>query len=215
MFHHGQKILQELGIETVAEAVEYFSNFDNFADTHVEITLWEWSVITSVLQREGQLSTEGTVEIGWEDSLDHSFESESALGLSRRTARCLSRSDTATVQKFMALFAEGVNSARQQLLKVRNFGHGLLSELMNCMKKWQIVMPPELCYPDEKSTIVALDWSKRAYKLLNDSDHYEIKTIGGLMAVCSDTNRFSGLRYVDPKLYGLAVERLQRYGFMK
>lgn len=57
------KILQELGIETVAEAVEYFSNFDNFADTHVEITLWEWSVITSVYNERASCLQKGWLRL--------------------------------------------------------------------------------------------------------------------------------------------------------
>ncbi len=219
------QVLQKLKIRTVRQAVEFFGDFEKFVTAELRITLWEWAVITTILRREGLLLREGKMEVQLDDDLsevlDVVLEDESSTRPSSTTIHQLRRRGANTIMDLMSIFAENADSGWYTLSHYwPGFGKACEKHLAGCMRTWDFVVPLDMCYPSEKSTVLALDWyglnvAPRFYDstISEKLGLYQIETIGALIEACKDENRFSGLRYIDPELYKIALERLEAYEF--
>lgn len=203
-----EQILSELQITTVAEAVAYFNDFDHFVKSK-KITYWEWNAIVLTLWRHKLLPSREVMK--YDDNLDVFLSYGYEVSMPVRTYNCLRRAGLDDeVQALFELFANGVMWARGKLFNTRNFGKGTEKFLFKKMASNVIVIPSDLCVPDERSGVVALDLANDEK---DDLKYYQINTIGELIAACSDQNRFSGLRYINPELYKCMLTKLEKYGF--
>jgi len=213
-----REVLRGLKIRTLKAAMDYFSDFDNFVNGK-NITFWEWSVIRMTLWREGLLSSEGLEEVDLSTSLE---TMRNKVGPNTATcARMLNRlkyghvneefNRINTVGDLVEWFSDGAEEGWYLVRKIRDFGKTCVEYMVEMMRSWMIIIPLELCDPTAESKVVALDPSRYIAKGLSA---YQIETISELMNACGETNRFSGLRYFDSRLYGAAVECLKDYGFM-
>jgi len=203
------QILREMGISTLAEAVEHFSNFDNFVKAD-EITFWEWAVINATLQREGLIKAEQDAKVRINDKIEDLPELGSPSSINVRTRNALRRASINNVQDIAYCFADGAEAGWYALLKARGLGKACMDHLVKVMGAWAFTIPLELCAPTGNSSIKALDFDRDTVKVLDDC---KIETISDLIAACEDTNRFCGLRYLSPHKYGTAVTQLKKYGF--
>lgn len=205
------RVLHMLQLDTTAKVIEYFSDFQNFVNGR-QITFWEWSVITTTLWRAGLLELEDITEVSLNDDIEYAIRSLSYGGIGERTVRCLQRSGVNDVQGLVCFFADGARAGWRKVAKMRGFGSKSERHLIENMLTWVVRISPELCSPTKRSNIVALDFEDWTLRRLGI---YHIETIGELITACEDENRFRGLRHLDSDLYEAAIERLQRYGFMK
>lgn len=214
------EVLRGLKIKVLKEAIDYFSNFDNFVNGK-DITLWEWSVIRMTLYREGLLSSEGLTEVHLDTSLEEAACSDFGPSKSMRlrilnSLKCVyvgmshNYECMDTVMDLVKLFSNGAEEGWEQVRRIRGFGKACVRYTIEMMRSWMIIIPPELCTPTMESGIAALDLSGDASASF---ETYQIETIGELMAACKETNRFYGLRYLDSRLYEIAVKCLKTYGF--
>lgn len=205
------RVLRELKLETLAEVVEYFANFDNFVNGR-EITLREWSVIVAILQQEKLLMPGSeSIEVGLDDDLETLIKLSSSSGVAVRSYTCLRRANINTVGDMLAFFAGGAQDGWQAMTELRNFGKASLRYVIEQMQTWTIVIPPEQCYPTPQSPIEILDFDAGDLMVLRE---YGVRTISELMAACASKNRFCGLRYLHEGMYKAALQQLKTYGFV-
>lgn len=204
------QVLRELELTDLENVIEYFSDFDNFVDSK-KMTLWEWNVIVATLRREGLLSADKTVKVDLDTAVwDLFYSCSSSGGTVMRTKNCLCCGGISNVQELNTFFACGAREGWRRLQEIRNFGRVGLSFLVEEMRSWETNISPEACYPTGASALTTLDLPKSSLETLNA---YRIETVGELIAVCEDSNRFRGLRYIDLEQYTIAVKQLRKYGF--
>lgn len=203
------EVLRRLKIKTLAGAVEYFSDFDNFVNGD-EMTLWEWSVIVAILRRADLLDTTGMHKVDLDDTIDEILWVRSHDGVSKRTMNCLLRADTGTIRELICRFSAGARDGWEWVSQIRNLGASCRRFLVESMRSWMIDIPPEYCYLTETSDVMTLDLSQNTLRTMRV---YQIQTVGELMSACKDMNRFRNLKYIDCKLYEAAVSCLKVYGF--
>lgn len=199
--YRSAEVLRKLGLTKTEEIVSFFGDFRKFLGAK-DITLMEWSVITTILRKKEFLPATGdTVVI---ERLIDDFE------FSIRTRNCLMRAGIKDVEDVMFLFADGAEDGLGTLTRVRNLGRKSYEEIIQKLMTLDFTLEDSWCYVTDISPVGALDFSKGERQALY---YYEIQTVGQLYAACQDQNRFSGLRYIDNGLYKVAIKHLDRYGF--
>ncbi len=202
-------ILQSFDLQTVPQLVKLLANFDNSGNNRT-VTLWEQSVMIAMMRREGLWpDKDDTVEVCLDDPVESALENVLKDESTVRLANCLKRRGLNTVSDLMSVFAHGFASGWCRLSQTRQFGSRSMKQLEVAIKRWAILIPVDLCFPSNRSEVLALDFDEDESDTLRA---YRIETIGRLKVACEDENRFSGLRYTDPELYQAAVSHLQKYG---
>ncbi len=199
--YRSAEVLRKLSLTKIEEIVEFFGDFRKFLGAK-DITLMEWSVITTILRKKELLPATGnTVVI---ERLIDDFE------FSVRTRNCLTRAGIKDVEGVMFLFADGAEDGLGTLMRVRNLGRKSYEEIIQKLMTLDFTLEDSWCYVTDISPVGALDFSKGERQALC---YYKIQTVGQLYTACQDQNRFSGLRYIDNELYKVAIKHLDRYGF--
>lgn len=196
-------ILQKLRLTTVNEAVEHFQDFNNFVKGGGDITLLEWSVITSILRKTGLLSAQDYYVVELSEDIG-------ALDLSVRTYNCLRRRGIDNFMELIMIFAGGALEGWDEIGRIRNLGRKSYEEIIRQMNEFKIGLDDMLCFPTADSEVFALDFGWDDYC---KTVRYGLKTISDLLSACRDENRFTGLRYVDDNLYQAAMDRFKAYGY--
>jgi len=200
--YRSAEVLRELGLTEIEKITEFFGDFRNFVKAK-DITLMEWSVITTVLREKELLHATGNkVTLG---TLVDDFD------FSIRTRNCLDRAGIKKdVEDLMLCFADGAEDGWDRLLKTRNLGRKSFEEIIQELRTQDFVLKDNWCYVTNASPVGALDFDRNERLALL---YYKIQTVEQLYTACQDQNRFTGLRYVDNELYKAAITHLNRYGF--
>lgn len=198
------KIIQGLYLQTVREVVEYFCNFGHFLESE-DLTLMEWSVMTSILHRKGLLPKDKFAFFGMHGEIDE-------LELSVRLFNNLRRAGINEIDDIVFMFADGATAGLDKLEGIRNLGRKSCGEMIQKLSEIVIEMDDALCYPTVSSHIRALDFNKNIWGMFEELG---LETIGDLVVACQNQNRFSGLRYLDYYLYNTALLHLRKYGILR
>lgn len=196
-----REILRELQLNTLGEVVEYFGNFENFVDG--DLTLLEWAVMTSILHKKKLLPD--CQEVALDDSIDEIF-------LSARTYNCLKRAGINDIGDIVKYFADGAEAGLMSILEVRYMGRRSYEDFLQGLSEITIKLDDATCFPTTSSPIQALDFNCEMQGRLRCC--YGFDTVGELLNIYHDTNRFTGLQYVDPELYQVTQWRLEKYGLI-
>lgn len=194
------RVLESLDIDTIAEAVAFFGNFQNFVDADNRITLLEWSVMRHVLHDHNLITLHEQVP------LTLSME-EMDLGV--RAYNCLRRGDIRSMYDLVLTFANGAGDGWRIISRFRNLGASGVKEIVDKLSGFDLSLDETFCYPTLTSPVAALDFDPIALKRL---DCYRLNMVGKLLAKCHDDSD-AGLRAVDYELYRVAVSKLEKYGF--
>lgn len=127
-----------------------------------------------------------------------------------RTYNCLTRRGIEYVEDLVKIFAGGAREGWGDLRRTRNLGTKSYYEIVRKMGEITIRLNDSLCFSTPESNVKALDFDDQYSSRLS---YYNLNTIAELLEACHDTNRFSGLRYVDNSLYHIAMRRLEEYGY--
>lgn len=201
--YRSAQLLQELGLNTLDEVVDYFRDFEGFVDGRNGITLMEWLVVLSVLRMAGLLPEDSNT-CGLDDSIDE-------LQLSMRISNCLKRAEIMTIADLVVMFANGSDAGWRLVLDVKYLGKISCRELVRCLGKASIDLSYDFCFPTVVSDVRALDFDHDGRRRLVDCG---ISTVGELLLAYRSEHRFFGLRQVDEELYWAAQEHLKRYGLI-
>lgn len=200
--YRSSNVLQKLRLTTMKEAVNYFQDFQHFVEGE-SITLMEWLVVTSILRKEDLLPTV-------EDDVVELDDEIGVIDWSVRTYNCLTRRGIEYVEDLVKIFAGGAREGWGDLRRTRNLGTKSYYEIVRKMGEITIRLNDSLCFSTPESNVKALDFDDQYSSRLS---YYNLNTIAELLEACHDTNRFSGLRYVDNSLYHIAMRRLEEYGY--